>query len=196
MTAEWAVFAGPAWPPEQDSPEAHLVGLFSSLREAYEAFAHVSFVRLQLRRGRLRWRGAAPFGAAIVQIEHHTGHHRDVSAARNGVVVPGEPAGPAPAVGRRIHPLPGIARRIGGVNKERRIRFGTVRDPGPGRARTLPRSRRPWVRSSRSPRPGDRQVAAGRRRATSAVVLLPLRSGGVSDVQATASGLAGGACEC
>ena len=86
MTAEWAVFAGPAWPPDQDCPETHLVGLFSSLREAYEAFAHVAFVQLRLRHGRLRWRGAAPFGATIVQIEHHTGHHRDVSAARGDVV--------------------------------------------------------------------------------------------------------------
>ncbi len=70
MAAEWAVFAGPAWPLDAESPGTHLVGLFPSAREAYHAFDHVSFLRLPFRHGRLRWRGTAPFGAAIVQIEH------------------------------------------------------------------------------------------------------------------------------
>ena len=76
MAGEWAVFAGPAWARDSDSPVAHLVGLFPSVREAYHAFDRVSFLRLPVRHGRLRWRGTAPFGAAIVQIEHLVAHHR------------------------------------------------------------------------------------------------------------------------
>ena len=66
---EWAVFAGRAWPLEQDSPEPHLVGLFGCLLEARKAFAHVIFRQLPVRHGRSRWRGSAPFGATILQIE-------------------------------------------------------------------------------------------------------------------------------
>ena len=76
MTEEWAVFAGPAWPLDTDSPVVHLVGLFPSAREACHAFDRVSFLRLPSRHGRPRWRGTAPFGAAVVQIEHLMGPHR------------------------------------------------------------------------------------------------------------------------
>jgi len=76
MAEEWAVFAGPAWPPDQDSPIAHLVGLFPSVMEAHQAFDHVAFIPLPVRQGRLRWRGTAPFGAAIVQVEHLRAHNR------------------------------------------------------------------------------------------------------------------------
>jgi hypothetical protein len=70
----WAVFAGPAWPADQDSPETHLVGLFPTLMTALQAFGHVAFRPLPLRSGRSRWRGSAPFGATIVQIERLTSH--------------------------------------------------------------------------------------------------------------------------
>jgi hypothetical protein len=45
------------------------VGLFAGLLEARKAFAHVAFRPLPVRHGRSRWRGAAPFGATILQIE-------------------------------------------------------------------------------------------------------------------------------
>ena len=80
MSERWAVFAGPAWRSDQDSPDAHLVGLFPSLRNAQAAFARMIFRQLPIRHGRLRWRGTAPFGAAIVQIEQLRGHRRGVSA--------------------------------------------------------------------------------------------------------------------
>jgi len=67
--AKWAVFAGRAWSADHESPETHLVGLFACLVEAHRAFDHVAFLPLPVRHGRSRWRGSAPFGTAIVQIE-------------------------------------------------------------------------------------------------------------------------------
>ncbi len=76
MLDQWAVFAGPAWPAGHDSPEARLVGLFPTFLAAHQAFLHVSFRPLAPRHGRARWRGSAPFGAAIVQIERLTPRNR------------------------------------------------------------------------------------------------------------------------
>lgn len=73
MNADIDVFAGRAWPVEEDSDGARLVGRFQSLVEAHRAFSSVRFVRLPAWHGRLRWRGTAPFGGMIVQIEREAG---------------------------------------------------------------------------------------------------------------------------
>jgi hypothetical protein len=77
MVDTWAVFAGRPWPADQDSPEPHLVGVFARLLEVRRAFGHVAFLPLPVRHGRTRWRGSAPFGGAIVQIERLTAHGRE-----------------------------------------------------------------------------------------------------------------------
>lgn len=69
MTTTFDVFAGRAWPVDEDSDTVHLVGRFPSLVEANRAFSHVRFLRLPPWHGRLRWRGDAPFDGMIVQIE-------------------------------------------------------------------------------------------------------------------------------
>ncbi len=76
MLDTWAVFAGPAWPAGHASPEAHLVGVFPSFLAAHQAFGQVIFRPLAPRHGHARWRGHAPFGASIVQIERLTPQDR------------------------------------------------------------------------------------------------------------------------
>ncbi|HSN43668.1 MAG TPA: hypothetical protein VLR88_06390 [Propionibacteriaceae bacterium] len=66
----FVVFAGRPWPTDQDCRAARLVAVFASFEDAQKAFSHVTFRRLPALDGRERWRGSAPFGDDIVQIEH------------------------------------------------------------------------------------------------------------------------------
>lgn len=69
LRPQFKVFAGRAWPIDEDSDSLRLVAQFRSLAEARRAFSSVQFVPLPPRGGILRWRGWAPQLGMIIQIE-------------------------------------------------------------------------------------------------------------------------------
>lgn len=77
--APFVVYAGRPWPSDENCPADRLVAHFESLDDAQQAFSHVTFRALPTLDGRARWRGPAPFGADIVQIEHRINTRVDSS---------------------------------------------------------------------------------------------------------------------
>lgn len=69
MSPEFEVYAGRAWPVDEETDSLRHVAHFHSLAAARRAFSSVDFVSIPALDGRLRWRGWAPQAGMIVQIE-------------------------------------------------------------------------------------------------------------------------------